>query len=86
MKSRKGISIDKFSTTFLSEDKCRHADSDTYFVFNFVYDTTCDLSDLYFIRYDQEKFKNYLKKIVNHDWCLIENTSKRLTHIEQEFL
>lgn len=86
MKSRKGISIDKFSTTFLSEDKCRHADSDTYFVFNFVYNTTCDLSDLYFIRYDQEKFKNYLKKTVNNDWSLIEIPCKDLTHIVQEIL
>lgn len=84
MKSRKNISIDSYGTTYISEDKCRHADVNTYFVFNFVYDCARDLSDLYCIQYDKEKFKKYLRKKINNDFSLIEIPCSDLTHIVQE--
>jgi len=86
MKSRKNISYDSYATTFISEDKCRHADGNTYFVFNFVYDVRNDLSDMYCIRYDQEKFKSFNRKSLNNDYSLIEIPVNALTHIVQEIL
>lgn len=86
MKSRKNISYDSYATTFISEDKCRHADADTYFVFNFVYDYANDLSDLYCIKYDKEKFNTFLKKTLQNDYSLIEIPVSELTHIVQEIL
>ena len=86
MKSRKNISHDKYATTFISEDKCRYADDNTFFVFNFVYDYSRDLSDLYCIQYDKERFKTFSRKTLNNDYSLIEIPVNCLTHIVQEII
>ncbi len=86
MKSRKNISYDSYDTTFISEDKCRYADANTFFVFNFVYDCARDLSDLYCIQYDKEKFKTFNKKTLYNDYSLIEIPVNCLTHIVQEII
>ena len=86
MKSRKNISYDSYATTFISEDKCRYADENTFFVFNFVYDCAHDLSDLYCIQFDKEKFKNFSRKTLSNDYSLIEIPVNCLTHIVQEII
>ncbi len=86
MKSRKNISYDSYATTFISEDKCRYADGNTFFVFNFVYDYAHDLSDLYCIQFDKEKFKNFSRKTLSNDYSLVEIPVNCLTHIVQEII
>ena len=57
-----------------------------FFVFNFVYDYSRDLSDLYCIQYDKERFKTFSRKTLNNDYSLIEIPINCLTHIVQEII
>ncbi len=80
MKSRKGVSFDTYDTTYISEDKIKQADENTFFIFNFVYDLKNDLSDLYCIQYS-DKFKHYKRKQLYNDFNLVEIPTRDLVSI-----
>ena len=85
MKSRK-FAYEKYDTTYLSEDKVKDADDNTYFLFNFVYNLNDDLSDLYFIKYDREKFATFKKRNLGYCHSLLEIPCKDLQHIVMEVI
>jgi len=63
MKSRKN-SYNKYPTTLLTCNKIKEEENKKiYFVFNFVYDMRRDLSEIYYIRYREDKFSKYEKKM-----------------------
>ena len=58
VKSRKN-SYRAYSTTLLTCNKIDDLSKQNIFVFNFVYDMRRDLSEIYYIEYDEEKFIGY---------------------------
>lgn len=61
VKSRK-CSVNKYPTTLLTGNKIDDLSKKNIFVFNFVYDMVNDLSEIFYIEYDEEKFNNYKKQ------------------------
>ncbi|AIF72173.1 MAG: hypothetical protein QLV_07 [Qinghai Lake virophage] len=52
----------KYPTTLLTCNKVHDLSKTNIFVFNFVYDMENDLSDIYYIEYDEAKFSKYTKQ------------------------
>lgn len=58
VKSRKNA-YNKYPTTLLTCNKVDDLSKTNIFVFNFVYDMENDLSEIYYIEYDEAKFSKY---------------------------
>lgn len=60
VKSRKNR-YSAYPTTLLTCNKIADTTKKNIFVFNFVYDMARDLSEIYYIEYDEDKFSKYNK-------------------------
>jgi hypothetical protein len=63
IKSRKNLKYNSYPTTLLTMNKISDTSKTNIFVFNFVFDMQRDMSEIYYIEYDAEKFSKYEKKM-----------------------
>ena len=63
IKSRKNLRKDSWDTTLLTMNKISDTSKTNIFVFNFVFDMARNMSEIYYIEYDEEKFSKYEKKM-----------------------
>lgn len=64
IKSRKYLTQKSYPTTLLTLNKItEHSIKKTIFVFNFVFDMTRDLSEIFYIEYNKEKFSEYNRQM-----------------------
>ena len=63
IKSRKNLRKDSWATTLLTMNKISDTSKTNIFVFNFVFDMERNMSEIYYIEYDEEKFSKYEKKM-----------------------
>ena len=59
MKSRKNLYKNSYDTTLLTMNKITNTKKDTIFLFNFVFDVLSDFCEVYYIKYDKERFSKY---------------------------
>ena len=70
VKSRKNA-YNQYPTTLLTCNKVDNLVKKNIFIFNFVYDIKNDLSEIYYIEYDVNRFNNYERKMfsrANQSW------------------
>ena len=63
IKSRKNLRWNSWATTLLTMNKISDTSKTNIFVFNFVFDMERNMSEIYYIEYDEEKFSKYEKKM-----------------------
>jgi hypothetical protein len=63
IKSRKNLKWNSYPTTLLTMNKISDTTKTNIFVFNFVFDMQRDMSEIFYIEYDAEKFSRYEKKM-----------------------
>jgi hypothetical protein len=63
IKSRKNLRCNSYPTTLLTMNKISDTTKTNVFIFNFVFDMAKDMSEIYYIEYDEEKFSKYEKKM-----------------------
>lgn len=83
VKSRKN-KYDAYPTTLLTCNKIADTSKTNVFVFNFVYDRGQDLSEIYYIEYDEEKFKTYQTAMFSR--ANIKTDEKMYLYIPIEYL
>jgi hypothetical protein len=85
IKSRKGIRWNKYNETLLTMNKIDEVTTtETIFVFNFVYDLALDKKEIFYIKYDREKFSKYRKAMFSR--ANIKSDEKEYVYIPIEDL
>jgi hypothetical protein len=79
IKSRKNLRYNSYPTTLLTMNKISDTSKANVFVFNFVFDMQRDLSEIYYIEYDAERFSRYEKKMFSR--ANIEADEKEYVYI-----
>jgi hypothetical protein len=85
VKSRKYLNHNSYPTTLLTMNKISPTSTKkTIFVFNFVFDMTRDMSEIYYIEYNEAKFSKYNRKMFSR--ANIKSDEKEYIYIPSEDL
>jgi len=84
IKSRKNLKWNTYPTTLLTMNKISDTSKTNIFVFNFVFDMEKDMSEIYYIEYDEEKFSKYGRKMFSR--ANIKSDEKEYVYIPVEDL
>lgn len=84
IKSRKNLFKQSYPTTLLTMNKISDTTKTNIFIFNFVFDMIRNMSEIYYIEYDEKKFSKYERKMFSR--AKITSDEKEYVYIPVEDL